>query len=70
MKKTIFALLAAGAVCISCAKELHENAAELTPQQQTLMTKLVGGTQGELIPGSLSFKDRVSQAHSRVWRSC
>ena len=53
MKKSIFALLAAGAVCISCAKELHENAAELTPQQQTLMTKLVGGTQGELIPGSL-----------------
>ena len=53
MKKSIFALLAAGAVCISCAKELHENAAEMTPQQQTLMTKLVGGTQGELIPGSL-----------------
>ena len=53
MKKTIFALLAAGAVCISCAKELHENAPEMTPKQQTLMTKLVGGTQGELIPGSL-----------------
>lgn len=53
MKKIIFALLAAGAICLSCAKELHENAAELTPQQQTLMTKLVGGTQGELIPGSL-----------------
>ena len=63
MKKIIFALLAAGAICISCAKELHENAAELTPQQQTLMTKLVGGTQGELIAGSLSFKDRA-------WRSC
>ena len=41
MKKSIFALLAASAVCISCAKELHENAAEMTPQQQTLMTKLV-----------------------------
>ena len=41
MKKSIFALLAAGAVCISCAKELQKNAAELTPQQHTLMTKLV-----------------------------
>ena len=53
MKKTIFALLAAGVVCISCAKELQDNAQQITPQQQTLMTKLVGGSQGELIPGSL-----------------
>ena len=28
----------------------------VTPQQQTLMTKLVGGSQGELIPGKLLIK--------------
>lgn len=53
MKKTIFALLVSAAALASCAKELHEDAAEMTPQQQTLMTKLVGGSQGELIQGSL-----------------
>ena len=53
MKKTIYVLLAAGAVCISCAKELQESGPDMTPRQQTLMTKLVGGSQGELIPGNL-----------------
>ena len=55
MKKNLFALMAAILVCSSCAKEMQE-ACEITPGQQTLMTKLVGGSQGELIPGKLLIK--------------
>ena len=55
MKKNLLALMAATMVCASCAKEMQEDGM-VTPQQQTLMTKLVGGSQGELIPGKLLIK--------------
>lgn len=52
MKKYIYAFVAIMTVCASCTKEIVQEP-EMTPQQQTLMTKLVGGSQGELIPGNL-----------------
>ena len=56
MKKTIYALMAAAAVCASCTKEIQETVPEVSQEQQTLMTKLVGGTQGEFVPGSVLVK--------------
>ena len=55
MKKNLFALMAAAMVCASCAKELQE-VETFTPEQQTLMTKLVRGSEGEIIPGNLLIK--------------
>ena len=55
MKKNLLTVMAAALVCASCAKEMQE-VSQLAPQQQTLMTKLVGGSQGELIPGKLLIK--------------
>ena len=55
MKKNLLALMAAVMACASCAKEMQE-VNEIAPEQQTLMTKLVGGSQGELIPGKLLIK--------------
>ena len=52
MKKTLFALMAAAMVCASCAKEIQETA----PEQQNLITKLVGGSQGEIVPGQLLIR--------------
>ena len=55
MKRNLLALMSAAVVCASCAKEMQE-ITETTPQQQTLMTKLVGGSQGELIEGNILVK--------------
>ena len=55
MKKNLLTVMAAALVCASCAKEMQE-VSQLAPEQQTLMTKLVGGSQGELIPGKLLIK--------------
>ena len=55
MKKNLFALMAALAVCASCAKEIQE-VQELSSEQQVLMTKLVGGSQGEIAPGNILVK--------------
>ena len=55
MKKNLFALMAALAVCASCAKEIQE-VQELSSEQQVLMTKLVGGSQGEIVPGNILVK--------------
>ena len=55
MKKNLLTVMAAALVCVSCAKEMQE-VSQLAPEQQTLMTKLVGGSQGELIPGKLLIK--------------
>lgn len=63
MKKTIFALMAIAAVCISCAKDLQETGPEVSQEQQTLMTKLVGGTQGEFVPGSVLVKMSETAAY-------
>ena len=55
MKKNLLTVMAAALVCASCAKEMQE-VNQLAPEQQTLMTKLVGGSQGELVPGRLLIK--------------
>ena len=55
MKKNLLTVMAAALVCASCAKEMQE-VNQLAPEQQTLMTKLVGGSQGELVPGKLLIK--------------
>ena len=55
MKKNLLTVMAAVLVCASCAKEMQE-VSQLAPEQQTLMTKLVGGSQGELIPGKILIK--------------
>ena len=55
MKKNLLTVMAAALVCASCAKEMQE-VSQLAPEQQTLMTKLVGGSQGELVPGKLLIK--------------
>ena len=52
MKKTLFALMAATLVCASCAKEIQE----AVPEQQNLMAKLVGDSQGEIVPGQLLIR--------------
>ena len=49
MNKSLFALIAVIAVCTSCAKEIQEVEA-VGSEQQTLMTKLVGGSQKENVP--------------------
>jgi subtilisin family serine protease len=54
MKKTILALAALamiGASCISCSKQ--EGIQEQAAQQHTLSAKLVGGTEGETVPGTI-----------------
>lgn len=55
MNKSLFALIAVIAVCTSCAKEIQEVEA-VGSEQQTLMTKLVGGSHGAIIPGNLLVK--------------
>ena len=55
IKRNLLALMAAALVCASCAKEMQE-VNSVSPEQQTLMTKLVGGSQGELIPGKILIK--------------
>lgn len=55
MKNNLLALMTAALVGVSCAKEIQE-VSIVTPEQQTLMTKLVGGSQGELIPGKVLIK--------------
>ena len=52
MKKTLFALMAAALVCASCSKEIQE----AVPQKPELMAKLVGGSQGEIVPGQLLIR--------------
>lgn len=52
MKKNLLVLMVAFLACTSCTKEMQE--VNITsPEQQNLMTKLVGGSQGELIPGQV-----------------
>ena len=52
MKNNLLTMMAAALVCASCAKEMQE-VGTIAPEQQNLMTKLVGGAQGELIPGQV-----------------
>ena len=56
MKYSIYALVAVALACVSCAKEIQEEMTPMSQEQQTLMTKLVGGTQGEFVPGSVLVK--------------
>ena len=51
MKKSIIALAALAMIGVSCSKQ--ENIQEPAAQQHTLTAKLVGGTEGELVPGSI-----------------
>ena len=51
MKKTIIALAMIGVFCLSCSKQ--ESIQEPAAQQHTLSAKLVGGTEGETMPGSI-----------------
>ena len=56
MKYSIYALVAVALACVSCAKEIQEERTLMSQEQQTLMTKLVGGTLGEFVPGSVLVK--------------
>ena len=56
MKYSIYALVAVALACVSCAKEIQEDVPQASQEQQMLMTKLVGGTQGEMVPGSVLVK--------------
>ena len=51
MKKTIIALAMIGFFCLSCSKQ--ESIQEPAVQEHTLTAKLVGGTEGETVPGSI-----------------
>ena len=51
MKKTILVLAALAMIGTSCNKQ--EGPIEQAGQQHTLTAKLVGGTEGELVPGSI-----------------
>ena len=55
MKHRLTAFMAILALGVSCTKEIKENA--VTSQgMHTLQTKLVGGNDGEIIPGSILVK--------------
>ncbi|MBQ7811124.1 MAG: S8 family serine peptidase [Bacteroidales bacterium] len=54
MKRCFIMLAAMLAVSISCTKEIEET--PLTIGEQTLMTKIIGDTDGEFEPGSLLIK--------------
>ncbi len=55
MKKIIHALAVLAIVSTACTKEIRENG-PASAERQTLMAKLVGGTDGEIIPGSVLVK--------------
>ncbi len=55
MKKIIPVLAALALVSSACTKEIHENQT-LSAEHQNLMTKLAGGSEGEIIPGNLLVK--------------
>ncbi len=57
MKRVIPVLAALTLISSSCTKEINENGiGQQTAQEHTLMTKLVGGAVGEIIPGSVLVK--------------
>ncbi len=55
MKKIIPVLAGLALVSTACTKEFQESP-EVQQEQQTLMTKLVGGTDGDIIPGKVLVK--------------
>ncbi len=55
MKKIIPVLAGLAVMASACTKEIQENGAA-APEQHTLMTKLVGGADGDIIPGSVLVK--------------
>ncbi len=55
MKKIIPVLAALALVSSACTKEIHENQATVQ-ENDTLMSKLAGGSEGEIIPGTLLVK--------------
>ncbi len=60
MKRFIPVLAALAVLGTACTKEIQENTL-VSPQEQTLMTKLVGGSDGDLKPGSVLVKlDRAA----------
>lgn len=62
MKQYLLTLMAVIMVCASCAKEIQDTD-KITLNQHTLMTKLVGGGEGEIIPGNILVKMEESAAH-------
>lgn len=58
MKKAIYALAAAALAAVSCTKAVSESEL-MTPQEQILSAKLVGRTDGEIVPGRLLVKSDV-----------
>ncbi len=55
MKRLIPVLAGLALIGTACTKEIQENGA-VTQEQQILMTKLVGGADGEIIPGTVLVK--------------
>ena len=55
MKKFIHVLAALAVIGTSCTKEIQEGAVAMTGSH-TLETKLVGGTDGDILPGSILVK--------------
>ncbi len=55
MKKIIPVLVVLAAICTACTKEIHENGIT-AEDRQNLSAKLVGETEGEIIPGSVLVK--------------
>ena len=58
MKKLIYAFAVAALAAASCTKAVSESEL-LTPQEQILSAKLVGRTDGEIVPGRLLVKSDV-----------
>lgn len=55
MKRIIPTLAIMALTAVSCTKEIQENALQAT-DQNTLQAKLVGGSEGEIVPGTLLVK--------------
>ena len=60
MKRISFAVITLAAALTACTKDIQER--PLTIEEQTLMTKLVGGSMEESEPGSLLIKVNGSLA--------
>ena len=56
MNKLTLTLMAATMVLASCTKQMQEFPSDQPSQQNTLAAKLVGGTDGDIVPGTMLVK--------------
>ena len=65
MKNRLFMLIALVAFGTSCNKDI-QGPAPSTHEEQALMTKLVGGSEGDIVPGDITFFRLQSTADCKL----